>query len=262
MSEVILRCSVPVYVHVTDGKVTKVIVADNNLDLDGAYLDSIDGKQPPVSNMFEPRHNDSYEEVLERAIKQAQEATDWPAWEFDTNDMQEQTVSARQKYREFPVNPEMTEHVRIPVNRQGEPLRDSTEWKTMITNAVAKAPDARSPAERSAVRREVIDAVNAEQRTHTQQLALNDAILDRVAVDLDNGHELELLVLPEMILQAQTWRPGVVHPGNDFLGEVIAYAINEGRCSADTIPMDEDDKPVSWRVRDPEILRKHGLIDR
>jgi hypothetical protein len=59
------------------------------------------------------------------------------------------------EYRDFPVNPEMTKFVKIPVNRRGEPIRTSREWKTMIANAVAKPPEDRSPAERTAVRREL-----------------------------------------------------------------------------------------------------------
>jgi hypothetical protein len=57
------------------------------------------------------------------------------------------------EYRDFPVNPEMTKFVKIPVNSHGEPIRTSREWKSMI--AIAKAPEDRSPAERTAVRREL-----------------------------------------------------------------------------------------------------------
>jgi hypothetical protein len=59
------------------------------------------------------------------------------------------------EYRDFPVNPEMTKFVKIPVNSHGEPIRTSREWKSMIANAIAKAPEDRSPAERTAVRREL-----------------------------------------------------------------------------------------------------------
>jgi hypothetical protein len=59
------------------------------------------------------------------------------------------------EYRDFPVNREMTKFVKIPVNRRGEPIRTSREWKTMIANAIAKSPEDRSPAERTAVRREL-----------------------------------------------------------------------------------------------------------
>jgi hypothetical protein len=49
----------------------------------------------------------------------------------------------------------MTKFVKIPVNSHGEPIRTSREWKSMIANAIAKAPEDRSPAERTAVRREL-----------------------------------------------------------------------------------------------------------
>jgi hypothetical protein len=50
----------------------------------------------------------------------------------------------------------MTKFVKIPVNSHGEPIRTSREWKSMIANAIAKAPEDRSPAERTAVRREPV----------------------------------------------------------------------------------------------------------
>jgi hypothetical protein len=34
------------------------------------------------------------------------------------------------EYRDFPVNPEVTKFVKIPVNGHGEPIRTSREWKT------------------------------------------------------------------------------------------------------------------------------------
>jgi hypothetical protein len=64
-------------------------------------------------------------------------------------------MMARHEYRDFPANPEMTQFVRIPVNRRGEPLRSNREWKALIADAVAKPPQQRSPAARAAVRREV-----------------------------------------------------------------------------------------------------------
>jgi hypothetical protein len=42
-----------------------------------------------------------------------------------------------------------------PFNGRGEPIRTSREWKTMNANAIAKAPEDRSPAEQTAVRREL-----------------------------------------------------------------------------------------------------------
>ena len=54
------------------------------------------------------------------------------------------------EYRDFPVNPEMAKFVKIPVNSHGETIRTSREWKSMIANAIAKAPEDRSPAERTA----------------------------------------------------------------------------------------------------------------
>ena len=61
------------------------------------------------------------------------------------------------EYRQFPVGPAEPEqqYAAIPVNRNGEPLRKSVAWKTMIANAIARDPESRSPAERAAVCREM-----------------------------------------------------------------------------------------------------------
>jgi hypothetical protein len=60
------------------------------------------------------------------------------------------------EYLKFPVNPNhLKQWVKIPVNRDGTPKRDSKEWKTMIANAMAKSPELRSAAERKACREEI-----------------------------------------------------------------------------------------------------------
>jgi hypothetical protein len=57
--------------------------------------------------------------------------------------------------RPFPINDEAHRvYIDLPINADGTPKRGSHVWKTMIANAVAKAPEQRSPAENAAIRRE------------------------------------------------------------------------------------------------------------
>lgn len=59
------------------------------------------------------------------------------------------------EYRPFPIGPAepVQEYVQLPVNRNGEPIRTSKEWKTLVADAMARTPENRSPAERALVRR-------------------------------------------------------------------------------------------------------------
>jgi hypothetical protein len=68
----------------------------------------------------------------------------------------EREEKAMREYRQFPVGTDTPQRYKeIPVNRRGEPIRKSHEWREMIAAAIAREPDERSPAERAAVRDEV-----------------------------------------------------------------------------------------------------------
>lgn len=59
------------------------------------------------------------------------------------------------EHRPFPVGPAepQQQYVQVPVDRNGRPVETSKAWKTLVANAMARAPENRSPAERALVRR-------------------------------------------------------------------------------------------------------------
>lgn len=59
------------------------------------------------------------------------------------------------EYRPFPVGPAepQQQYVQLPVNRNGEPIKTSKAWKTLVADAIARSPENRSPAERALIRR-------------------------------------------------------------------------------------------------------------
>src|SRR5262245_57450045 len=90
--------------------------------------------------------------------------------------------------------------------------------------------------------------------------------------------EFELQVEPNIILCGSKWRPGVSyntnayghHPFTDApididdglidVGEIIAYAINEGGVSSDEIAGYKGEARITWQVLNPEILRHWDII--
>jgi hypothetical protein len=66
-----IQCDVPVCIVMEEGRIARVIVLDEELDLTTAKL-------------VEPRGNAHFEdsETLRLAKKQAGDCGDWPAWEF------------------------------------------------------------------------------------------------------------------------------------------------------------------------------------
>jgi hypothetical protein len=55
-----------------------------------------------------------------------------------------------------------------------------------------------------------------------------------------------------------TWNPEFYGQGNPWFADVIAYAINEGRVTSDSIE-DEEGKVV-WRVRDLTPLQRFNTV--
>ena len=115
-----------------------------------------------------------------------------------------------------------------------------------------------------------------ERLRREQQNAWGNVTLEDIAVQCRYGEELitiELQIEPEIIMhgQADKLAPGVVyHPEyygiapferSPDIGEVIAYGINEGRVTQDTIELD-DGSHVQWSVRPESIkaLRRWGVV--
>jgi len=110
-----------------------------------------------------------------------------------------------------------------------------------------------------------------EELRRVQQNAWGNVTLDDIAVDcvFSNGKRvvLELQIEPEIILkgQADHLTPGVVYRPEYYgvpifddlpdIGEIVAYAINEGKVTEDTVTeLEETDLSVRWQVR-PESIR-------
>lgn len=81
------------------------------------------------------------------------------------------------------------------------------------------------------------------------------------------GHQtrLEFAIEDEVCLGANgRWYPGVVyhHAQHDAVPEVVAYAINEGGITEDSIMGDDDDDPplATWSVEDDALLFTYGII--
>jgi hypothetical protein len=68
----VLRVMVPVYVHIDDGMVSKVVVDDEALDLDTATLADVDEAWSPAE----------IKERRDRAVEIAGGNQSWPSWEF------------------------------------------------------------------------------------------------------------------------------------------------------------------------------------
>ena len=109
-----------------------------------------------------------------------------------------------------------------------------------------------------------------EELRRVQQNAWGNVTLDDIAVDcvFSNGKRvvLELQIEPEIILkgQADHLTPGVVYRPEYYgvpvfddlpdIGEIVAYAINEGKITEDTVTeLEETDLSVRWQVR-PESI--------
>jgi hypothetical protein len=118
-----------------------------------------------------------------------------------------------------------------------------------------------------------------EELRRVQQNAWGNVTLDDIAVDcvFSNGKRvvLELQIEPEIILkgQANYLTPGVVYRPEYYgvpvfddlpdIGEIVAYAINEGKVTKDTITkLEETDLSVRWQVRAESIriLEVWGII--
>lgn len=95
--------------------------------------------------------------------------------------------------------------------------------------------------------------------------------LDTISITVvyTNGHTIQLTfaIEPDVCLGAAgQWFPGVAYhgPQYDAVPEVVAYAINEGRITADRICGDTDDEPpmATWSVNEASlpVLRRHGVI--
>jgi hypothetical protein len=115
-----------------------------------------------------------------------------------------------------------------------------------------------------------------ERLRREQQNAWGNITLEDIAVQCRYGEELitiELQIEPEVIMygQADKLASGVVYHPEYYgmapfehlsgIGEVIAYGINEGRVTHDTIELD-DGTSVQWSVK-PEstkALRRWGVI--
>jgi hypothetical protein len=115
-----------------------------------------------------------------------------------------------------------------------------------------------------------------ERLRREQQNAWGNVTLDDIAVQCRYGEEsttIELQIEPEIIMQGQADElgPGVVYHPEYYgispfghlpnIGEVIAYGINEGRVTQDTIEID-DGTHVQWSVKPEGIkaLRRWGVI--
>ena len=115
-----------------------------------------------------------------------------------------------------------------------------------------------------------------ERLRREQQNAWGNVTLEDIVVQCRYGEELitiELQIQPEIILhgQADKLAPGVVYHPECYgiapfehlpdIGEVIAYGINEGRVTQDTIELD-DGSHVQWSVRPDSIkaLPRWGVV--
>jgi hypothetical protein len=109
-----------------------------------------------------------------------------------------------------------------------------------------------------------------EELRRVQQNAWGNVTLDDIAVDcvFSNGKcvVLELQIEPEIILkgQADHLTPGVVYRPEYYgvpifddlpdIGEIVAYGINEGKVTEDTVTeLEKPDLSVRWLVRRESI---------
>lgn len=118
---------------------------------------------------------------------------------------------------------------------------------------------------------ELVAELRAQQQDAFGHVRLADVIVDVSYPDLETGETksgmVELQIEPEVVMQGHEFFPGVTfrpeyHALDRFdpplaFGEVIAFAINEGRLIADSI-----DGIAFWRVTDDGItaLREWGVI--
>ena len=101
-----------------------------------------------------------------------------------------------------------------------------------------------------------------------QQNAWGNVTLDDIVVQCrygDNSITIELQIEPEIIMhgQADKLAPGVVYHPEYYgiapfehlpdIGEVIAYGINEGHVTQDTVELDDGTR-VQWSVK-PESIK-------
>jgi hypothetical protein len=113
-------------------------------------------------------------------------------------------------------------------------------------------------------------------KTMSEPNTFGGAFLDNVMVDVtfpDGTHvDLELQIEPSLIVQGleHDARPGVsynpeCYDRNPFanapedVGDVIAYAINEGGILSDEI--ESDDGLIRWSVRNSKPLFQHNVLD-
>jgi hypothetical protein len=113
---------------------------------------------------------------------------------------------------------------------------------------------------------ELIEVLRRVQQNAWGNVTLDDIVVDCV---FSNGKRvvLELQIEPEIILkgQAEYLTQGVAYRPEYYgvpvfddlpdIGEIVAYAINEGKTTEDTITeLEETDLNVRWQVR-PESIR-------
>jgi hypothetical protein len=115
-----------------------------------------------------------------------------------------------------------------------------------------------------------------ERLRREQQNAWGNVTLDDIAVQCryrDDSITIELQIEPEIIMhgQADKLAPGVVYHPEYYgiapfehlpdIGEVIAYGINEGRVTQDTVELDDGTR-VQWSVKPESIkaLRRWRVI--
>lgn len=52
--------------------------------------------------------------------------------------------------------------------------------------------------------------------------------------DASGTRRLEAIIEADVVMQGSAWHPGLTLPENSFTAECAAYAVNEGRCLADS----------------------------
>jgi hypothetical protein len=117
----------------------------------------------------------------------------------------------------------------------------------------------------------LLNKLAAEQQNAWGQITLDTIVVD-VIYPGGKGLAFELQIEPNIILQPRTntWIPGVVynpHYTNETLdddmpdvGEIVAYAINEGEMTSDTIEDHNHIGPIKWQVRNVKPLKTWGVL--